>query len=100
MRKRWYVLISNPQSYIKQMKTPNSNFFFQIQNLEKSTLRWWHFIYQVLLQQTTDEALIPLRMSVSRLCSLTGGRALGCKWKDLLPCFRTDRPSDETGVEE
>ena len=25
------------------MKSPNSNFFLQIQNLVKSTSRWWHF---------------------------------------------------------
>ena len=43
---------------------------------------------------------LPLRMSASRLCSLTGGLELGWKCKGLLPCFRTDRPSDETGVEK
>ena len=34
-------------------------------------------------------------MSVSGLCSLTGGVALGGKCNGLLPCFPTDCPSDQ-----
>ena len=45
----------------------------------------------------TDKAL-PLKVSASRLCFLSGGLALRCACEGLFPCFSADCLSRETGV--
>ena len=44
-----------------------------------------------------DKAL-PLKVSASHLCFLSGGEALRCACEGLFPCFSADCLSGETGV--